>query len=86
MTGRAGPGIVPRWVPDGPERWLSFLPAGEEVLESGDIIVAIAGTPIRSQAEVSRALRGRKRGDTVKVKLVRGDDRTEVVEVPVALK
>ena len=53
----------------------------------GDIIVAVDGTPIRSQLELQRLLRGRRRGEEVKVTLVRGDgDRLETVELAVPLK
>ena len=57
------------------------------ILDWGDIIVALDGTPIRSQADLLRLLRGRKRGETVSVKVVRGGvDSAKVVDVPVAVK
>ncbi len=60
---------------------------GETVLEWGDTIAAIDGRPVRSPTELSRLLRGRKRGELVKVTLVRGEpERGTVVEVSVALK
>jgi S1-C subfamily serine protease len=64
-----------------------FRLRGDEVLEWGDIITAIEGRQVQSPTELSRALRGRKRGEVVKVTLVRGDpENAKVVEVPVALK
>ncbi|MFY9343437.1 MAG: trypsin-like peptidase domain-containing protein [Planctomycetota bacterium] len=57
-----------------------------EVVGWGDIIVAIDGRPVRTQPEIARLLRGRKRGEVVNVKVVRDRDATEVVELPVALK
>ncbi len=63
------------------------LDDSERVLEWGDTIAAIDGKPVRSPTDLSRLLRGRKRGETVKVTLVRGDpDMAKVVEVPVSLK
>jgi len=63
------------------------LDARGNILDWGDIIVAVDGTPIRSQADLQRLLRGRKRGETVSVKVVRGDrESAKVVDVPVALK
>jgi S1-C subfamily serine protease len=57
------------------------------VVQWGDIIVAVEGSEIRSYADLQRLLRGRKRGETVPVKIVRGDpERPQVVELPVALR
>ena len=54
---------------------------------SGDVIVALDGSPIRSGDDVRRLLRGRKRGETVSVKVVRGDrEHFEVRDVAVAVK
>jgi S1-C subfamily serine protease len=51
------------------------------------VIVAVDGAPVRNQDELRRLLRGRKRGETVSVKLVRGQpNATKVVDVSVALK
>ncbi|MBL8729587.1 MAG: trypsin-like peptidase domain-containing protein [Planctomycetes bacterium] len=64
-----------------------FQVSNNRITTWGDIIVAIDGTPVRNQDELRRMLRGRKRGETVSVKLVRGEpDTTKVVDVPVALK
>ena len=53
----------------------------------GDVIVAVDGRPIRSHDDVRRSLRGRKRGETVSVKVVRGDpEHFEVRDVAVAVK
>ena len=63
------------------------LDRNENVVEWGDTIAAIDGAPVRSPTELSRLLRGRKRGELVKVTLVRGEpERGAVVEVSVALK
>ncbi|MCA8947949.1 MAG: trypsin-like peptidase domain-containing protein [Planctomycetes bacterium] len=57
------------------------------VREYGDLIVAIDGEPVRSQSDLKLALRGRKRGEQVVVKVVRGDpDLGKVVELPIVLK
>jgi S1-C subfamily serine protease len=57
------------------------------VLAWGDIIAAIDGKAVRSPTDLSRLLRGRKRGEQVKVTLVRGEpEQAQVVEVSVALK
>ena len=59
----------------------------DNVTTWGDIIVAVDGSPIRSRADLSRLLRGRKRGELVSVKVVRGGtEAPTVVDVPVALK
>ena len=59
----------------------------ERIVEWGDIIVAVDGTSIRSQDDLKRLLRGRKRGETVVVKVVRQDaNDAGIVDVPVAVK
>jgi S1-C subfamily serine protease len=59
----------------------------DRIVEWGDVIVAVDGTQVRSMSDLQRLLRGRKRGEQVKVTLVRGEpERAAVVEVPVALK
>ena len=64
-----------------------FRVAEDRIAEWGDVIVAVDGAPIRSRDDLQRLLRGRKRGETVSVKLIRGDiDAAQLVEVPVALK
>jgi S1-C subfamily serine protease len=45
---------------------------GDEPRSWGDVIVAIDGVKVRSYDELQGALRGKKAGDTVQVKLVRG--------------
>ncbi|MBL8734643.1 MAG: trypsin-like peptidase domain-containing protein [Planctomycetes bacterium] len=63
------------------------LDANERVVSWGDIIVAVDGSPVRSQVELARLLRGRKRGEKVEVTVVRGDpNRAKVVQVSVPLK
>ena len=58
-----------------------------QVAAWGDIIVAIEGKAVKSPVDLSRYLRGRKRGEQVKVTLVRGDlAKAEIVDVPVTLK
>jgi S1-C subfamily serine protease len=53
----------------------------------GDVIVAVDGTAVRNANDLRLLLRGRKRGETVTVQLVRGEpDAAQVVDVPVALK
>jgi S1-C subfamily serine protease len=47
-------------------------------IELGDIITAIDGQPIRSSADVPLLLERRQAGETVKLKLRRGNDETEV--------
>ncbi|MBL8724172.1 MAG: trypsin-like peptidase domain-containing protein [Planctomycetes bacterium] len=59
----------------------------ENVVEWGDVIVAVDDAPVRSQADLQRVLRGRKRGEQVRVKVVRSDgERGELLELPVSLK
>jgi S1-C subfamily serine protease len=53
----------------------------------GDVIVAVDGKAVRSQEDVKRLLRGRKRGETVSVKVVRGDpEHAEIHDIPVVVK
>jgi S1-C subfamily serine protease len=60
---------------------------GQRIISWGDVIVAIDGMQIRSLADVHRMLRGRKRGDSVKVTVIRGEpNQAQLVELPVALK
>lgn len=47
-------------------------------IELGDLITSIDGTPIRSSADVPLALERRQPGETVRVKLRRGRDESEV--------
>ncbi len=57
------------------------------VVAWGDILVAVGDQPVRSMADLQRQLRGRKRGETIAVKVLRTLDRAQqVVEVPVTLK
>ncbi|MEO6595186.1 MAG: trypsin-like peptidase domain-containing protein, partial [Planctomycetota bacterium] len=59
----------------------------DRVSAMGDVIVAVDGAPIRAYNDLQRLLRGRKRGETVAVKVVRGDaEGSSVLEVKVALK
>jgi len=51
-------------------------------IELGDIITAIDNTPVRSMPDVSLALERRQPGETVRLKIRRGDDD---LEVPVKL-
>ncbi|MCU0864258.1 MAG: trypsin-like peptidase domain-containing protein [Planctomycetes bacterium] len=63
------------------------IDGGQRIISWGDVIVAIDGTQIRSISEVHRMLRGRKRGEQVKVTVLRGEpDAAQQVEVSVALK
>ncbi len=48
-------------------------PAEAAGVERGDIIVEIAGIPVRSVEDVFAAIRGQSIGDTVRVRLYRGD-------------
>jgi Lon-like protease len=48
------------------------LPASS-VLKPGDVIVAVDGTPVSAAAEAASAIRARKPGDTLQVRIVRGD-------------
>ena len=60
---------------------------GQRIISWGDVIVAIDGMQVRSLADVHRMLRGRKRGDNVKVTVIRGEpNQAQLVELPVALK
>jgi S1-C subfamily serine protease len=52
----------------------------------GDILVAVDGQPVRSMADLRRQLRGRKRGEALTVKVLRADERQQVVELRVTLK
>src|SRR5690606_12106448 len=53
-----------------------------EVLEPFDVITAIGGEEITTDAELREAIEGHEPGDVVQVDLERGEDRTEVaVEV-----
>jgi S1-C subfamily serine protease len=53
----------------------------------GDVILAIADTPVRSYSEIGNALRGRVAGQKVKVTLVRGlPDHPRLMNVDVELK
>lgn len=56
------------------------------VLEWGDLIVAVDGTPVRTVAELLRTLQGRRRGETVPVTVLRGNsDRLAEVVLQVPL-
>jgi S1-C subfamily serine protease len=56
------------------------------VVSWGDILVAVDGQPVRSMTDLKRQLRGRKRGEAVAVKVLRADERQQVVELRVTLK
>jgi S1-C subfamily serine protease len=63
------------------------IDGGQRIINWGDVLVAIDGVSIRSIAEVQRLLRGKKRGEQVKVTVLRGEpDAAQQVEVSVALK
>jgi S1-C subfamily serine protease len=63
------------------------LDGDKNVVKWGDMIAAIDGKPVESPLDLSRLLRGRKRGEQVNVTLVRGNPKNaKVVEVPVTLK
>jgi S1-C subfamily serine protease len=51
---------------------------GEGFRAGGDVIVTVAGHPIREEADVARALAERRPGERVKMDLVRGDRRLTV--------
>lgn len=55
------------------------------VITFGDILVAVDDQPVRSMADLKRQLQGRKRGETVMVKVLRSDER-KLVDVGVTLK
>jgi S1-C subfamily serine protease len=53
----------------------------------GDVIIEVAGKPIRATTDIAQAISGRKAGDTVKVTVLRGlPFEAERVELAVALK
>ena len=52
----------------------------------GDILLDVDGQPVRSMADLKRQLRGRKRGESVAVKVLRADERQQVVDLRVTLK
>ena len=52
----------------------------------GDILLDVDGQPVRSMADLKRQLRGRKLGETVAVKVLRAEERQQVVELRVTLK
>ena len=56
------------------------------ILSWGDILLDVDGQPVRSMADLKRQLRGRKRGEAVAVKVLRADERQQVVELRVTLK
>ena len=58
-------------------------PAGKAGLQVGDIVTAADGERIESASDLSRAIRGKKEGETVKLDLVR-DKVQKTVSVPVA--
>ena len=63
------------------------LDSDYNVREAGDIIVAVEDQAVRSQGDLQRLLRGRKRGERVDVTLLRSERGGQRVEkVPVALK
>ncbi|MEQ1633818.1 MAG: PDZ domain-containing protein, partial [Planctomycetota bacterium] len=55
------------------------------VVAWGDILVAVDDQPVRSMADLQRQLRGRKRGETVSVKVLRNDEQ-KLVDLGVTLK
>jgi S1-C subfamily serine protease len=57
------------------------------IVEWGDVIIAVNDTPVRSQDDLKRLLRGRRRGEEVPVKVLRGGpDRQQIVQLGVALR
>ena len=64
-------GIIVRSIPPG-------SPAGAAGVRPADIIVRLDDTPIRTHGELTRFLRGRRPGDTVRVGYVRLDERGRV--------
>ncbi|MGE3175572.1 MAG: S1C family serine protease [Planctomycetota bacterium] len=59
---------------------------GNYIAEWGDVIVEIGGRPVRSTNDLLRELRGRKRGEQVAVKVLRGEPpRQQVLELTVTL-
>ncbi len=53
-------------------------PASDAGIKEGDVIVELAGQPIQDSADVQTAVRTHRPGDTVKVVVVRGDERVTV--------
>jgi len=59
----------------------------ERLVAWGDILVAVDGAPIRNLAELQKQLRGRRRGEKVKVTVLRGEPGTmQPVELGVSIK
>jgi S1-C subfamily serine protease len=60
-----------------------------EISQTGDLIVAIDGEPVRSADDVVSAVAGKQPGDTVELEIYRGDDKrtvsVELGERPAAL-
>jgi S1-C subfamily serine protease len=52
-------------------------------VQFGDVIVELAGKPVRSRNDLYKALDGRKVGETVKIKVARGG---EIVELDITLQ
>jgi len=63
------------------DRVLPGLPAGRHGLKSGDVIVAVNGTPVRDSDELVRELSRLPLEDPVKLGVARGERRVEL-EVP----
>jgi putative serine protease PepD len=53
-------------------------PASDAGIKEGDVIVELAGQPIQDSADVQTAVRTHRPGDSVKVVVVRGDERVAV--------
>jgi S1-C subfamily serine protease len=63
------------------------LDGGGNIVEWGDILLEVGGQPVRSLNELQRQLRGRQRGETVAVKILRADQRRDqVTSLTVTLK
>jgi S1-C subfamily serine protease len=56
------------------------------VVEYGDLIIGVDGKRVRSERDLEYLLRGRKRGERVKLNVVRGADGARQGEVEVVLK
>ena len=50
------------------------------IQRAGDLIVAVDGTPLRSDEDLRRLLRGRKRGEEAEIQVIRGYPRNPHVE------
>jgi len=53
-------------------------PAEKSGLKDGDVITEVEGTKVREWAELPESLKGRKAGEKVKVKIIRGKEAQEV--------